>query len=165
VTQPFALLLPQAHDDWRLALFVVGWFALGYGGTLYNVVQVSFRQAVCPDRLLGRVQASNRFFAWGSLPLGGLLGGGLGTWLGARGTLLVAAIGLIGSVLWLLLSPLPRLGRDDAPPPGQLATHRNPTPYRCHHGPPPSTSDTQRLGTADPNTRSPIFARGDGDTT
>lgn len=119
VTQPFALLLPQAHDDWRLALFVVGWFALGYGGTLYNVVQVSFRQAVCPDRLLGRVQASNRFFAWGSLPLGGLLGGGLGTWLGARGALLVAAIGLIGSVLWLLLSPLPRLGRDDTPPPGQ----------------------------------------------
>ena len=111
VTQPFGLLLWLARPDWRLCLFVLGWFMLGYGGTLYNVVQVSFRQAVCPNRLLGRVQASNRFFAWGSLPLGGLLGGALGTWLGPRYALLVAGVGLVVSILWLLLSPLPRLGR------------------------------------------------------
>jgi MFS family permease len=112
LTQPFGLLLAHAYADWRLALFVVGWFALGYGGTVYNVVQTSFRQAVCPDELLGRVQASNRFFAWGSLPIGGLLGGVLATSVGTRGALTIAAVGLAASVLWLVVSPLPRYGRD-----------------------------------------------------
>lgn len=112
VTQPFGLLLPLARPGWGLALFALGWFALGYGGTLYNVAQVSFRQARCPDRLLGRVQASNRFLAWGSLPIGALLGGALGTWLGARGAITVAAAGLVGCMLWL--RPLVRLGRDDS---------------------------------------------------
>ena len=112
LTQPFGLLLARADANWRLALFVLGWFALGYGSTVYNVVQTSFRQAVCPDELLGRVQASNRFFAWGSLPIGGLLGGVLGSSMGTRGALTIAAVGLVASVLWLLVSPLPRHGRD-----------------------------------------------------
>src|SRR5262249_12307155 len=43
VTQPFGLLLPWGNA----ALFVAGWFVLGYGGTAYNIVQVSYRQASC----------------------------------------------------------------------------------------------------------------------
>lgn len=116
VTQPFALLLPLAEPGARVALFVVGWLVLGYGGTTYNIVQVSYRQASCPPRLLGRVQASNRFFAWGTLPLGGLLGGALGSALDVRAALAIAAIGGLGSVGWLLASPLPRMNGEAATP-------------------------------------------------
>ncbi|MCP4966880.1 MAG: MFS transporter, partial [bacterium] len=42
---------------------------------LWNVITVSFRQTVIPDELLGRVNSVYRFFAWGMMPLGALLGG------------------------------------------------------------------------------------------
>jgi len=42
---------------------------------LWNVITVSFRQAIIPDRLLGRVNSVYRFFGWGMMPVGSLLGG------------------------------------------------------------------------------------------
>lgn len=44
-------------------------------GVLWNVITVSLRQSIIPDRLLGRVNSVYRFFAWGMMPLGSLLGG------------------------------------------------------------------------------------------
>jgi MFS family permease len=44
-------------------------------GTLWNVITVSFRQAVIPDELLGRVNSVYRFFGWGMMPIGAALGG------------------------------------------------------------------------------------------
>lgn len=44
---------------------------------LWNVITVSLRQTVIPDRLLGRVNSVYRFFGWGAIPIGTLLGGGL----------------------------------------------------------------------------------------
>jgi MFS family permease len=44
-------------------------------GTLWNVITVSFRQAVIPDHLLGRVNSVYRFFGWGMMPIGAALGG------------------------------------------------------------------------------------------
>ena len=44
-------------------------------GVLWNVITVSFRQTVIPDRLLGRVNSVYRFFGWGMMPIGALLGG------------------------------------------------------------------------------------------
>jgi MFS family permease len=44
---------------------------------LWNVITVSLRQTVIPDRLLGRVNSVYRFFGWGAIPIGALLGGGL----------------------------------------------------------------------------------------
>jgi MFS family permease len=43
----------------------------------WNVVTVSLRQRLIPDRLLGRVNSVYRFFGWGMMPIGTLLGGGL----------------------------------------------------------------------------------------
>ena len=40
-----------------------------------NVVMVSLRQRVTPDRLLGRVNSAYRLVAWGTMPIGALLGG------------------------------------------------------------------------------------------
>jgi MFS family permease len=108
-TGPPALVLPLTTQGAGLAWFAVGMAAVGYGGVVYNVAQVSFRQSVCPDRLLSRMNASIRFLVWGTIPFGGLLGGALGELVGLRVTLLVAALGLVLCPVWVLASPLRRL--------------------------------------------------------
>jgi hypothetical protein len=55
------------------------------------------------------MNASVRFMVWGTLPLGGFLGGVLGTTVGIRTTLWVAAIGQALAFLWLLPSPIPSM--------------------------------------------------------
>ncbi|MER5266081.1 MFS transporter [Actinosynnema sp. NPDC002837] len=106
VTQPAWLLVPLAEPGWRLALFAVGTLVTSAGVIVYNVSQVSLRQALCPDRLLGRMNASVRFLSWGVMPVGALAGGALAEWVGTRSTLWAASAGMILSVLWVLLSPL-----------------------------------------------------------
>ncbi|MEM9561912.1 MAG: MFS transporter [Actinomycetota bacterium] len=44
-------------------------------GMLWNVITVSLRQTIIPDELLGRVNSVYRFFGWGMMPIGALLGG------------------------------------------------------------------------------------------
>ena len=63
----------------------------GVGIVLWNVVTVSLRQRITPDRLLGRMNACYRLVGWGTMPIGALLGGALASWLGLRPTFLVAA--------------------------------------------------------------------------
>ena len=46
-----------------------------FGGVMWNVVTVSLRQAIIPDRLLGRVNSVYRFFGWGMMPIGLFVGG------------------------------------------------------------------------------------------
>jgi MFS family permease len=106
VGAPFAVLMPLAQPGWSVALFAVSGLAWGFGASVYNVAQLSYRQAICPDHLLGRMNASVRFLVWGTLPIGGLIGGGLATWLTPRGALWVGAVGGILAVGWLLASPL-----------------------------------------------------------
>lgn len=88
---------------------VLGGVLFNLAVVVYNVAQVSFRQRLCPPALLGRMNASVRFIVWGTLPLGGLLGGALGTSIGVVPTLWVAAGLEALSVLPVLLSPLMRL--------------------------------------------------------
>jgi MFS family permease len=109
VTGPVALVLPLTTAGAGLAWFALGTAAVAYGGVVYNVAQVSFRQAVTPDHLLGRMNASIRFLVWGTIPIGGLLGGALGELIGLRATLLVAAVGMVLSPGWVIASPLRRL--------------------------------------------------------
>lgn len=106
LTQPFALLMPLAAPAWAVGFFVAGWLVTGYGSTLYNISQVSYRQAVCPDDLLGRVNASNRFLAFATPPVGGIVAGVLAEWSSPRTTLWMATAGLVSGVAWLLASPL-----------------------------------------------------------
>jgi hypothetical protein len=78
----------------------------GFGIVVYNVNQASYRQLLCPPHLLGRMNATMRFLVWGTLPLGGLLGGALGSWLGTRYAIWVAVSGEALTPIWLLASPL-----------------------------------------------------------
>ncbi|WP_246148071.1 MFS transporter [Nonomuraea turkmeniaca] len=103
---PLTFVVAWLEADWRLVLFVLYEFFVGAGVVVYNVTQVSFRQAITPEPLLGRMNATIRFLVWGTLPLGGLLGGVLGEVIGIRNTLLVAAVGACLAFLWLVTSPL-----------------------------------------------------------
>ena len=89
-----------------VAALTTAQFFFGLGLVIFNVGQVSLRQAMTPDELQGRMNATMIFLAGAVVPLGGLLGGALGETIGLRPTLLLAACGEILSVLWLLLSPL-----------------------------------------------------------
>ena len=109
ISGPALLLLPLAATGWRLMLFVTGQALYGFCAAVYNVAQVSFRQRLCPHRLLGRMNATMRFIAWGTMPLGGLAGGILGSQVGVRPALWLSAIGATLAPIWLLLSPLRRL--------------------------------------------------------
>jgi MFS family permease len=76
--------------------YVVGaMFAIeGFVSTVWNVITVSMRQTIIPDRLLGRVNSVYRLFGWGSMPLGAALGGFLASVYGLRAPYFVAAAGL-----------------------------------------------------------------------
>jgi MFS family permease len=117
VTAPFGLLLPLTEPGWRIVLFVIGSFMVHFGSVVYNVAQVSFRQTVTPEHLLGRMNATVRFVVWGTLPLGGLLGGVLGQTLGPRATLWIVPVGGLLGAVPLLLSPL--RGMRDVPEPAE----------------------------------------------
>lgn len=110
VTSPFALLMPlMAAPGWRLWVAALGGFVVSIGVVVYNVTQVSFRQALTPDAMLGRMNATVRFLVFGTMPLGGVLGGWLGEWLGIRTALLISVLGTCLAFLPVFLSPLRRM--------------------------------------------------------
>jgi MFS family permease len=106
VTAPFGLLVPVAQRGWLLWAAAIGMSITWYGGVIYNITQVSFRQGLTPERLLGRMNATMRFLVWGTMPLGGLAGGLLGAYLGVRPALWIGAIGQVLTFLPTFLSPL-----------------------------------------------------------
>jgi MFS family permease len=102
------LLIPLAAPGWRVAAFPVGMAFFAFGGVVYNVAQVSYRQSICPPRLLGRMNAAVRWVVWGTIPLGGVIGGVLGTLAGVRVTLWIAYSGSWAAGWWVFFSPLRR---------------------------------------------------------
>ena len=76
-------------------------FALaGVTMVMWNVVTVSLRQRITPDGLLGRLNASYRLLAWGTQPIGALIGGILGEVYG------LLAVFIVSGAFVLLLLPL-----------------------------------------------------------
>ena len=59
------------HIVWVLTIFG------SLTAILWNTITVSLRQSIIPSHLLGRVNSVYRFFAWGSIPIGMFLGGGV----------------------------------------------------------------------------------------
>ncbi|MFM6962853.1 MAG: MFS transporter [Micrococcales bacterium] len=75
----------------------------------YNITQVSARQRLCPERLLGRMNASIRFFVWGVMPIGALLSGAVATAIGIIPVLWICAIGGLLSAGFVTFAPLSRM--------------------------------------------------------
>lgn len=81
--------------------FLTTFFAL-----TYNITQVTARQRICPEHLLGRMNASIRFMVWGCMPIGALISGVLGTAFGVLPTIWIGAVLAVFSSSFVFFSPL-----------------------------------------------------------
>ena len=107
---PASLLIAFAPADRAAELIVLAIALLGYGGTLYNVTMISLIQAITPDRILGRANASRRFVVWGVIPLGGIVAAALAETIGVRETIVVGAVGGLLAIGPILFSPIRSIG-------------------------------------------------------
>jgi hypothetical protein len=101
--------------NWSMLSIMAGQFVSFIGTVVYNVNQVSLRQAIVPSRLQGRMNATMRFLVWGTIPLGALAGGFLGDFFGLRTAIGIAILGGSLAFLWVLLSPVRSLKEIPAP--------------------------------------------------
>src|SRR5947199_2701490 len=73
---------------------------------IYLIAEVSFRQAIIPNALLGRANASIQFLTQGVGPVAAILAGILGSVIGLRLTILIGVLGVMCAGVWLLVSPV-----------------------------------------------------------
>jgi MFS family permease len=107
LTGPACLLVPFApHGHAAIPFFAASGAIMGFGAVVYNIQQVSLRQAITPERMQGRMNASMRFLVWGTIPLGSLVGGTLAHFFSVRTALFVGAFLGFSSILPILFSPL-----------------------------------------------------------
>ena len=92
-----------------LAFLFIAEFGSGLGVMMLDISAASIYTAAVPDRLRARFSGAYMVVNMGVRPLGSLLGGALGTAVGLRPTLVIATLGAIAGVLWLLPSPYPRM--------------------------------------------------------
>jgi len=105
------ILVPAAAGPRPLVLgmlFAAEFFS-GLGVMILDVNGNSIGAALTPDRLRARVSGAHRVINYGVRPIGSLLAGGLGTWIGLRPTLWIASVGAMLGVAWLVPSPIPQL--------------------------------------------------------
>jgi MFS family permease len=92
-----------------LAMLFSAEFLSGLGVMILDINVGTMMTALTPHRLRSRSSGAFRFVNYGIRPLGSLLGGALGSLIGLRPTLFVAAAAGVAGVLWLIPSPVPGL--------------------------------------------------------
>jgi MFS family permease len=112
------VLLPAAvRPPWlAITMLVPMFFLSGMFMTIGNTNVATLQQMLIPRRQMGRIVAGMRTVTWGTMPLGALLGGFLGSVIGIRATLTATATGFCLSALWIALSPIARLRTMPEPP-------------------------------------------------
>jgi predicted MFS family arabinose efflux permease len=107
-----ALLLPAATlvpREFAFPVLVVEGVLTSWAVLLYNITQVSFRQRITPQRLLGRMNASIRFCVWGVMPLAALAAGALGELVGTVPTIWIGSIVGLASIVPVVWAPFWRM--------------------------------------------------------
>jgi MFS family permease len=112
---PSLLLIPAAPPALPHPFLAASIVIAGFGGVLYNITQVSLRQAITPERMQGRMNSVMRFVVWGVIPLGTLLGGTLGSTIGLRPAMWIGAAGASVAFLAIVLSPVRSVERYPEP--------------------------------------------------
>jgi len=102
----FPLLVAIAPAGNPIPFLVAAGMLGGLSQMIYNINQVSYRQAICPPRMQGRMNATVRFFIWGTIPIGNVIGGVLGSTIGLHATIWVSAILSFTPAIWPFLSPI-----------------------------------------------------------
>jgi MFS family permease len=92
-----------------IRLLALGQLLSTIGSTVYFITQVSLRQTITPNHLLGRVNASNRFISRSFMPLGALAGGALGSIWNPKLSLLLFGIAFATSAIVLWFSSVAKL--------------------------------------------------------
>ncbi|HLX21550.1 MAG TPA: MFS transporter [Gaiellaceae bacterium] len=100
------LAFPLAPRSFPLPVLMAGMAVFGASAVAYNIIQVSYRQAITPERLQGRMNAAMRWIVWGTIPLGTIAGGAVAQAFSLKDALWVGAIGGVPTFLWVVLSPL-----------------------------------------------------------
>jgi MFS family permease len=100
------LAFPLAPKSFPLPALMAGQLLFGFSAIAYNILQVSYRQAITPERLQGRMNAAMRWIVWGTIPLGTLAGGAIAQTTSLHTALWVGALLGTPTFLWVLLSPL-----------------------------------------------------------
>ncbi len=103
---PAFLPIALAPADIALPFVAAGGFLGGLGGAIYNINQVSFRQAITPERMQGRMNATMRFIVWGTIPVGTITGGYLGSTIGLHETIWVGAVATLFAFVPVFLGPV-----------------------------------------------------------
>ena len=107
---PLVLVPLAGGAHWRIvALLFAAEFLSGLGVMVLDITAASIKAALVPDRLRARVSGAYMLVNYGVRPIGALVGGALGSWIGLRPTLWIASVGAVTGVLWLLPSPILRL--------------------------------------------------------
>jgi MFS family permease len=106
---PGTLLVALTPQSFPVPFLVAGTIIGGFGAVLYNIQQVSLRQAITPERMQGRMNSVMRFLVWGPIPLGALTGGAIASAFGLRTALVVGALGGFTAVLPIVFSPIRKL--------------------------------------------------------
>jgi len=109
------IAIPSAQVLPPLIVLPVLGFIAAMGNPIYNINQVSLRQAIVPDRLQGRMNATVRTIVWGTIPIGSFLGGLLGSQIGVPATIVIGGViaGLASG--WILLGPVIALKEQPVP--------------------------------------------------
>jgi MFS family permease len=102
-----ALAPPLARGSAAMcAAFLIAGQAFDMAWPIYQINELSLRQTLVPDRLLGRVGSAMRLLFHGMMALGALAGGLLAQSVGVRGAMLAGAVGFLLSNIWLAASPI-----------------------------------------------------------
>jgi len=103
---PGILLVALAPRSFPFPFLIVSGLLIGYSEVIYNINQVSFRQAITPSAMQGRMNATMRFIVWGTMPIGQVLGGIIATTVSLSAAIWVGAIGSFLAVIPLLITPV-----------------------------------------------------------
>jgi MFS family permease len=116
---PANLIAAFAQPETAVPILIASMFLGSFAGVVYNINQVSLRQAITPERIQGRMNATMRFLVWGTIPIGMIIGGAIASIpeVGARGALVVGGILGCFSFVPILFSSVRKLERIPTPAP------------------------------------------------
>ncbi|MBA2470155.1 MAG: MFS transporter [Chloroflexia bacterium] len=101
VTVPLAIVVP----DYALPLVVFAEFMQWLWLVVFFINVLSLRQSITPNRLQGRVAASNQVLTGGMALVGSFLGGTIGSVFSVQASLIAGIVGMFLAAFWVLFSP------------------------------------------------------------
>jgi MFS family permease len=125
---PGMLLIPLAPSAFPVPFLIAAGFITGMSTVVYNITQVSLRQAITPLPMQGRMNATMRFIVWGTIPIGAIIGGAIATVSGVSTAIWVGALGSFLAVIPLVITPVRTLREMPMPIDEGTATTVEPAP-------------------------------------